>query len=909
MRNRDGFCFTSGRTPIRRNWNHCQTSQHPESKDDEVVPASDLSDPSRTIVVVTTAALPWRTGTAVNPLLRALYLVRYQDERRREGAGADDDGDVGNGDDDNEEDHGDLDGNGDKGDDDDEDDNSDNNNNNNDKSEVKDNKSDDEDAAGGSVALAIPWLESFEDRLKLYGASNAFSDGPGGIREQEEWIKTYAAERCGMRAEAEKLRLIFYPAFYLAGFGSIFPKVDLCNFLPGEYVDVAVLEEPEHLNWFRVPEGKEGRVGEGGDGETGRRGGEEEEEEEVVLEGGDCGENGVFGQKVEMTVSEILDEGSSENVEGQPAVKVTPSMDGDEDDSGKEDEGEEDENVGDRAKDDHGTPPNPAPSAPLPPRTERVRKSKLGWTHRFRFVAGVVHTNYEAYARQFNVGASLIAAPAIGAFSALTIRAHCHQVIKLSDTLPSFAPGKEVTCNVHGVRGEFLEGVDLELLSPGNKLAEDNAEYAKTPSRVYFIGKLVWAKGFDLMLEVQEIFRKRRGEYFHIDVYGSGPDERAITRAFHGRNHKTPAMRPPSIVSKESTSPASSSHPADPKDLNAAAVFTDPLSVKDQSSVVIEQIRRESLASDVDDVVARYLSLGFEVTQMDGSATYVRESRKKLVGESDERLTAEESDKESSRNPLDILGDLSGKSFDTGVKTSQAVYNIADSSIKNILTMSFSQLKHNPLKPLRRKKEKDAGKNKEQEDSDAPEVADGKEGGDKPRFVFDPPASRYEWRRHPIPARFPGVMDHAKLKDMPHRIFLNPSTSEVLCTTTAEALAMNKFVIIPKHPSNEFFLQFTNCLSYDTLEECAEKMAWALENAPAKLSEEERRMFTWEAATERMIESSLVTVAQARERAESGMDRTDARIAYWLSESGEKGNMIRNLFHRNSGGDHSPSDG
>ena len=179
----------------------------------------------------------------------------------------------------------------------------------------------------------------------------------------------------------------------------------------------------------------------------------------------------------------------------------------------------------------------------------------------------------------------------------------------------------------------------------------------------------------------------------------------------------------------------------------------------------------------------------------------------------------------------------------------------------------------------------------------------------KPKFVFDPPASRYEWRRRPIPAKFPGVVDHALLKNSPHKIFLNPSTSEVLCTTTAEALAMNKFAIIPRHPSNDFFLQFSNCLPYDTLEECADRMAWALDNSPNSLTDEERRKFTWEAATERLIESSIVTVAQARERAENGMDKTDARIAYWLSESGEKSNMIRNLFQKNNGGDHSPSNG
>lgn len=84
-------------------------------------------------------------------------------------------------------------------------------------------------------------------------------------------------------------------------------------------------------------------------------------------------------------------------------------------------------------------------------------------------------------------------------------------------------------------------------------------------------------------------------------------------------------------------------------------------------------------------------------------------------------------------------------------------------------------------------------------------------------------------------------------------MFLNPSTTDVVCTTTAEALAMGKIVICANHPSNDFFKQFPNCRTYDDSDEFVKVTLKALADEPAQLTDAQRHELSWEAATDRFL--------------------------------------------------------
>jgi len=329
--------------------------------------------------------------------------------------------------------------------------------------------------------------------------------------------------------------------------------------------------------------------------------------------------------------------------------------------------------------------------------------------------------------------------------SSAMVRAYCHKVIRLSAVLPSYSPEKEETSNVHGVRSEFLQEGERRgcLGQMGNETSRSEAD--KSHADAYFIGKLLWDKGLDYLLDLEDYYKVTTGQYFSVDIYGSGPDEKDIKRAYHGRREKRQAGAAAILAG------------AEPAGFGVDANGDDITSLKAQAKKKLANIKKS-----IDDI--------------------------------------------------------------------------------------------------------------------------------------DLPKTFYELRRTPIPATFPGRVDHAIVKD--HKVFVNPSVSEVLCTTTAEALAMGKFAIIPVHPSNTFFYRFPNCLAYRNKFEFVANMRWALTHEPEPLSPELAREFTWEAATDRLIEASVITWEEARRREKLGSSKLDERIAWLHNEIGKSsaGDMLRKIL-------------
>ncbi|EDP61627.1 hypothetical protein BAL199_08073 [alpha proteobacterium BAL199] len=134
-------------------------------------------------------------------------------------------------------------------------------------------------------------------------------------------------------------------------------------------------------------------------------------------------------------------------------------------------------------------------------------------------VAGLVMTNYEYYVGQMRVpGARLL--------SRLVARYHRHLIRSRTDVVVPLSPAVPLDgANVHEAR---ITGV--------------LTAYTRVPpvgdgGGVYFIGKTIWEKGFDTLIEIA------CRSAVPVDVYGTGPDapaiqvlarERGATVRFHG---------------------------------------------------------------------------------------------------------------------------------------------------------------------------------------------------------------------------------------------------------------------------------------------------------------------------------------------------------------------------------------
>ena len=74
-------------------------------------------------------------------------------------------------------------------------------------------------------------------------------------------------------------------------------------------------------------------------------------------------------------------------------------------------------------------------------------------------------------------------------------------------------------CNVHGVNPQFL--------SIGKRLAEADSDEPKFTKGAYYLGKMIWGKGYrelvDLFAQNKEVLGN-----INMDLFGSGEDSDAV---------------------------------------------------------------------------------------------------------------------------------------------------------------------------------------------------------------------------------------------------------------------------------------------------------------------------------------------------------------------------------------------
>lgn len=186
------------------------------------------------------------------------------------------------------------------------------------------------------------------------------------------------------------------------------------------------------------------------------------------------------------------------------------------------------------------------------------------WPCLFRHVIGIVHTNYQdLMCTNQDDWPDSVKEASVHAASTLVCSAYCDVNIKLSDTLMPLP--NEVTCNVHGVRDEFLKVGDM--MTAGGATHNGGPAQPKDPSVAdgYYIGKGVMGKGWGELLDFLDAAGTQLGG-FRMDGYGSGPDSELIgervgglpeggatVRMHPGRDHADPAIHQYGVLVNPST--------------------------------------------------------------------------------------------------------------------------------------------------------------------------------------------------------------------------------------------------------------------------------------------------------------------------------------------------------------------
>lgn len=159
------------------------------------------------------------------------------------------------------------------------------------------------------------------------------------------------------------------------------------------------------------------------------------------------------------------------------------------------------------------------------------------WKKKFRLVIGVVHTNYLEYVKREK---NFFEAFLVKQINNWVVGIYCHRVIRLSAATQELP--QSIICNVHGVNPKFLE------IGKKKKEQLQNGDKAFTKG-AYYIGKMVWNKGYKELLKLLRDHQKELAG-LEVDLYGNGEDSAAVqesakklelaVRVHPGRDHADP---------------------------------------------------------------------------------------------------------------------------------------------------------------------------------------------------------------------------------------------------------------------------------------------------------------------------------------------------------------------------------